>query len=154
MEFGSIMMNNGEIFDGKKIGELTEFIINKFSEEGLSYDESTIVLEKAKDTLGEYCFVSKHGAKRKGDSEYTTNDRGDMSFDKTMDNDIGIRSLEVDLDKGILMINRKNVTEPVMTTLPGPDGWPLCKLFNANLETGHPEECDKLEINYEEYRGR
>ena len=35
MEFGSIMMNNGEIFDGKKIGELTEFIINKFSEYGI-----------------------------------------------------------------------------------------------------------------------
>ena len=50
-------MANGEIFDGKKIGELTEFIINKFSDEGLSHDESLIILDKAKNVIGEYCIV-------------------------------------------------------------------------------------------------
>lgn len=57
MEFSSIQMANGEIFDGKKIGELIEFIINKFSDEGLSHDESLIILDKAKSVIGEYCIV-------------------------------------------------------------------------------------------------
>lgn len=52
-------MANGEIFDGKKIGELTEFIINKFSDEGLSHDESLIILDKAKSVIGEYCIVQR-----------------------------------------------------------------------------------------------
>lgn len=59
MEFSSIQMANGEIFDGKKIGELTEFIINKFSDEGLSHDESLIILDKAKSVIGEYCIVQR-----------------------------------------------------------------------------------------------
>lgn len=41
----------------KKIGELTEFIINKFSDEGLSHDESLIILDKEKNVIGEYCIV-------------------------------------------------------------------------------------------------
>lgn len=57
--FQSIQLNNGKIFDGKKIGELTAFIINKFSEEKLSYDEAKIVLEKAQETLGECSIVKQ-----------------------------------------------------------------------------------------------
>lgn len=40
------LVNNGNILDGKRIGELTEFIINKFSEEKLSYDEAEIILDR------------------------------------------------------------------------------------------------------------
>lgn len=57
MEFSSVQMGNGNIFDGKKIGELTEFVIDKFSKEGLSYDEAWIVLEQIKSTIGEFCMV-------------------------------------------------------------------------------------------------
>lgn len=58
--FQSIQLNNGKILDGEKIGELTDFIINKFSEEKLSYDEARIVLEKAQEALGE-CSVVEQG---------------------------------------------------------------------------------------------
>lgn len=43
-----------------------------------------------------------------------------------------IRSLEVDIDRNILKINGREVQEPVVVTFPGPDGWPLQKLFNAD----------------------
>lgn len=36
-----------------------------------------------------------------------------------------IRSLEVDIDKGILKINGQDVDTPTIVTLPGPEGWPL-----------------------------
>ncbi len=58
-EFASIQLNSGRVFNGKKIGELTAFIINKFSEEKLSYDEAKIVLEKAQETLGECSIVKQ-----------------------------------------------------------------------------------------------
>lgn len=57
MKFQSIQMDNGETFDGKKIGELTEFIINKFSDEKLSHDEAQIVLGKVKETIGEFAII-------------------------------------------------------------------------------------------------
>lgn len=59
LEFSSILLNSGKTFDGKKIGELTEFIINKFSEEQLSHDEAQIILTQAKETIGEFCTVHK-----------------------------------------------------------------------------------------------
>lgn len=52
-------MNNGQVFEGEKIGELVTEIINKFSEAGLSHDEAKIVLEKAEDVLGEFSRVQK-----------------------------------------------------------------------------------------------
>ncbi len=57
LEFQSILLNNGNILDGKRIGELTEFIINKFSEEKLSYDEAEIILDQTKSTIGEFSIV-------------------------------------------------------------------------------------------------
>lgn len=48
-----------------------------------------------------------------------------------------IRSLEVDIDNGILKINGEEVKDAIIVTLPGPDGWPLRRLFNPekrNLE--------------------
>ena len=56
-KFASVQMNNGEIFDGKEIEELIEFIINKFSEEKLSYDKAKIVLNRAMDIAGEYSKI-------------------------------------------------------------------------------------------------
>lgn len=57
MNFQSVQMNNGEIFDGTKMGELTKYIINKFSEEGLSYDEAKIVMDKVSEIVGEFSKV-------------------------------------------------------------------------------------------------
>ena len=45
--------------EGEKIGELVTEIVNKFSESGLSCDEAKIVLENAKDVLGEFSVVQK-----------------------------------------------------------------------------------------------
>ena len=42
-----------------------------------------------------------------------------------------IRSLEVDIDKGILKINGQDVDTPTIATLPGPEG--------GELRCGFPE---------------
>ncbi len=55
----SVEMKNGEVFSAKKIRELSVFVINKFSEEGLSYDEAKIVMDDIKDLLGEYTKIEK-----------------------------------------------------------------------------------------------
>ncbi|MGN0298901.1 MAG: hypothetical protein ACI4C1_06970 [Lachnospiraceae bacterium] len=57
MNFASVKMENGKVLDGKKIGELVKFIINKFSEEKLSCDESKIILDSANSIIGEYSLV-------------------------------------------------------------------------------------------------
>lgn len=62
MEFTSIQMENGNLFDGKRIGELVEFIINKFSEEKLSYDEAKIVLNRTDEIMGEYAYLKVESA--------------------------------------------------------------------------------------------
>ena len=60
-----------------------------------------------------------------------------------------ISSLDVDLSKDELIINGKAIKDrPVVVTLPGPDGWPVCKLYNPKLATGKQEECDKLTVTY------
>lgn len=41
-----------------------------------------------------------------------------------------IRSIRIDFDKDILEINGKKVEKSVIVTLPGPDGWPIQKIFN------------------------
>lgn len=41
-----------------------------------------------------------------------------------------IRSIKIDFDKDILEVNGKKVEKPVTVTFPGPDGWPIQKLFN------------------------
>lgn len=57
--FYGIELNNGKTLEGKKIGELVEEIIYKFSEAGLSHDEAKIVLAKTADVLGEFSRVQK-----------------------------------------------------------------------------------------------
>lgn len=57
LEISSVAFDNGEVLDGKKIGELAKFIINKFSEEKLSYEKAKIVLDHTKEIIGEFCIV-------------------------------------------------------------------------------------------------
>lgn len=56
--YQSVQMNNGKVFNGEQIKELTEFVINKFSNEKLSYDEAIIVMRGVEDVLGESAIVS------------------------------------------------------------------------------------------------
>ncbi len=61
-----------------------------------------------------------------------------------------IRSLEVDFNKDILKINGKEIKDrPAIVTLPGPEGWPLRKVFNAELMPGSPGRCDRINVAYE-----
>lgn len=62
-----------------------------------------------------------------------------------------MRKLEINLDAGILKIDGKDLKEkPVVVTLPGPEGWPFARLFNAEQATGVPGECDELSVSYTE----
>ena len=64
--------------------------------------------------------------------------------DSYQQSDLGeIRSLEVDIDKEILRINGKEVKEKVLVTLPGPEGWPLQRIYNPE-QVG---ECKKIDVS-------
>lgn len=54
-----IDMGNGKILPGEKVSELTKFIINKFADENLTYDESIEILNRAINSIGEYAEVKK-----------------------------------------------------------------------------------------------
>lgn len=45
-----------------------------------------------------------------------------------------IHSIRIDFDKDILEINGKKVEKPVIVTLPGPDEWPIQKMFNPEVK--------------------
>lgn len=62
-----------------------------------------------------------------------------------------IRSLRIDFDKGILIINGEPVENiPVIVTLPGPEEkFPLKKLFNGDLlKMNDLKGCKKLTVIY------
>ncbi len=60
-----------------------------------------------------------------------------------------IQQLEIDFKKDILKINGKEVkNKSILVSLPGPEGWERKKIFNHNLTTGNPGECEILEITY------
>ena len=59
MNFQNIQMNNGTVLTVTKTEELVRYIVNKFSEENLTYDEANIVLENTKDVIGEFSKVQK-----------------------------------------------------------------------------------------------
>lgn len=59
MMYASIQMKNGEVLDGNKIGELVQFIVNKFSEAGLNHDEAKEILRATEDELGACSKVQK-----------------------------------------------------------------------------------------------
>lgn len=52
-----VLMANNEIFSGKEINELTSQIINEFAERKLSVDKARIVLDKARELVGEYSII-------------------------------------------------------------------------------------------------
>ena len=54
MYISDYALNNGKVIKGEKIGELVKYIVDKVSDEGLSRDEAVIVLDHAKDAVGEY----------------------------------------------------------------------------------------------------
>lgn len=61
-----------------------------------------------------------------------------------------IRSLKIDLDKDVLEINGKQIKDQsVIVVLPGPEGWPLSKLFNARSTVENLKEHDVLKVTYE-----
>ena len=53
-----ILMSNREIFSGEEISELTVQIINEFAERKLSVDKARIVLDKARELVGEYSIIN------------------------------------------------------------------------------------------------
>lgn len=60
-----------------------------------------------------------------------------------------IRSLEIDFNQNILKINGKEINnEPVIVSLPGPDGWPISKAFNTELVSAGQEEYTKIIVDY------
>lgn len=60
-----------------------------------------------------------------------------------------VKTLEINFERDILKVNGLNIVDrPVIVTLPGVDGWKKRKLFNAELATGNPEECDLLEAEF------
>ena len=64
-----------------------------------------------------------------------------------------IRRLVIDLDRAILEINGQKVEEPMEVELPGPEGWPLRKLFNyENIEIPYimDKNFKKLRVIQEE----
>ena len=55
-----------------------------------------------------------------------------------------IKSLEVDIDKGILKINGQDADTPTIVTLPGPEGWPLQRLFASSTDA--LVECNRIDV--------
>lgn len=49
----------GKIISGEKIEELVRYIVDKFSEEGLSSAEAVLVLENAKEAINAYNKIIK-----------------------------------------------------------------------------------------------
>ena len=48
------------------------------------------------------------------------------------------------LSKGILKINGQDVDTPTIVTLPGPEGWPLQRLFASSTDA--PVECNRIDV--------
>lgn len=57
LKFPTVSMSNGEFFDGNKIGELTEAIISKLTEEKLTCAEAKIVLNRAINVIDEFSML-------------------------------------------------------------------------------------------------
>ncbi len=53
----SIQMNNGSVLEGNRISELVKYIINKFADEELSFDEAKIVISRVEAILGEFAVI-------------------------------------------------------------------------------------------------
>lgn len=58
-----------------------------------------------------------------------------------------IRSIRIDFDKDTLEINGKKADKPVIVTLPGPDGWPIQKMFNPEVKPYEEYGRINIEVN-------
>lgn len=51
-EFSDVVMNDGKLLEGEKIGELVKYIINKFAKENLTRNEAIEILDRTKECTG------------------------------------------------------------------------------------------------------
>lgn len=58
-----------------------------------------------------------------------------------------IRSIRIDFDKDTLEINGKEVEKPIIVTLPGPDGWPIQRMFNPEVKPYEEYGRINIEVN-------
>lgn len=59
MNFFNLETQTGTVITGEKLKELVSDIVNKFSEENLTYDEAEAVLDLARQAIGEYSKIEK-----------------------------------------------------------------------------------------------
>lgn len=52
-----VQFGNGEVMTGEEIGKLISFIVNKFAEEGLSYEKAKYVLKRTEITIEARSFI-------------------------------------------------------------------------------------------------
>ena len=52
-EFSDVVMNDGKLLEGEKIGELVKYIINKFAKENLTRNAALEILDRTKECTGD-----------------------------------------------------------------------------------------------------
>ena len=56
-EFNDVVMNDGKLLEGEKIGELVKYIINKFAKENLTRNEAIEILDRTKERTGDAAVI-------------------------------------------------------------------------------------------------
>lgn len=56
-EFSDVVMNDGKLLEGEKIGELVKYIINKFAKENLTRNEAIEILDRTKEYTGDAAVI-------------------------------------------------------------------------------------------------
>ena len=56
-EFSDVVMNDGKLLEGEKIGELVKYIINKFAKENLTRNEAIEILDRTKECTGDASVI-------------------------------------------------------------------------------------------------
>lgn len=56
-EFSDVVMNDGKLLEGEKIGELVKYIINKFAKENLTRNEAIEILDRTKECAGDAAVI-------------------------------------------------------------------------------------------------
>lgn len=56
-EFSDVVMNDGKLLEGEKIGELVKYIINKFAKENLTRNEAIEILDRTKKCTGDAAVI-------------------------------------------------------------------------------------------------
>lgn len=57
LEFSDVVMNDGKLLEGEKIGELVKYIINKFAKENLTRNEAIEILDRTKECTGDASVI-------------------------------------------------------------------------------------------------